>query len=811
MAETTTYGPINPQVNVPAPGSVPNFKPSGEGLTGISGLGTALKGLGDLVGNVTQGVDAIIKSNITGDTENEVDPQRKKMLDDLEATYGTQAVGQLLRPGEKSAGMRAGAPMEATQPMTGPQFPAPEWSESMTPEGLVAQGPQLPKDINDLPGKLNSIYNARNDGHISETYYWGRLSDIASDIRSRYPRGYRNYIDNKIQEITGRDPANAYIESLIRDINTNLGDKNKDRDKLLAEFYQGNLIGRPGVTNMVNGLQSGRVSVEEGVNFLGKLKTQDAMQETHLKNFQEAKARKEDASDAAARYANSIAPMKVNEYFRGIQTINGNEVLNIRTPEDLNRLAMRYKEGNQKLDAKTGVFLATQVSAWIQAADRAIDEDFQKNGVYQAMANDPQKIKQIKDLHLEPLKQLQEAFFKGDTSAVANITNMNTAAHDDFANKMLNDKDFAWNSLALKWLKTTVGDQGAAELLARGPLQGILNSFDAKSKAIMAQMLTPDQVGKSLGGKDYTSLVKGIDAINSGAADLGMGKNHPQVIKTYDQLFQMIEEGLASKDLKPESKIELFKSVFGEENRNVLRKIAPDRPDPIQPNKVVPGYQTLFYRLTRSDIAEAAWNSTPEVRGMYLNWIQTAVREDLFKPELTRLGEQLRGVAASNNYKVVWDTNSKTLRVKVENQDLSTQGVIDRVSADRGSGQQEAMGELRNLLNTQSSLNKGLMGMANAAKGLGLKGDDIDGFVLEQLVAAGVPGINEVGGMPAKVKAAINAAYLEQKNKIEDAKKKQSERDKLYTSPDYEPPKPNPGAVKTISYRPTVTNPADER
>lgn len=807
MAETTTYGPINPQVNVAAPGGVPNFKPAGEGMSFKSGLGEALKGLGDLVGTVTQGVDAIIKSNVTGDAENEVDPERKKMLGDLEATYGTQAVSGLLRPGEKR-------PDANTQPITGPQFPAPEYSE-VSQETLTGGPTKLPKDINDLPGKINAIYNARNDGHISETYYWGRLSDIASDIRSRYPRGYRNYIDNKIQEITGRDPANAYIESLIRDINTNLGDKNKDLDKLKAEFYQGNIIGRPGVANILNGLTSGQISVAEGNQLLGKIKAQDALQETHLKNYQEAKARKEDASDAAARYANSIAPMKVNEYFRGIQTINGNEVLDIRTPEDLNRLAMRYKQGNQKIDAKTGIFLATQVSAWIQAADKAIDEDFQKNGVYKDMANDPQKIKQIKDLHLEPLKQLQEAFFKGDVSAVANITNMNTAAHDDFANKMLNDKDFAWNSLALKWLKTTIGDQGAAELLARGPLQGILNSFDAKSKAIMGQFMTPDAVGKQLGGKDYKSLVDGINAINAGAADLGMSKNHPQVIKTYDQLFQMIEEGLASPDLKPESKTELFKSIFGEANREVLRSVAPDRYDPKQPNKVVPGYQTLFYRLTRKEIAEAAWNSTPEVKGMYLDWIQTAVREDLFKPELTRLGEQLKSVAASNNYQVVWDTNSKTLRVKVDNQDLSTQGIIDRVAADRGTGRSEARGELRNLLDTQSSLNKGLMGMANAARGMGLKGDDVDGFVLEQLVAAGVTGINNVGGMPPKVKEAINSAYLAQKNKMEDAKKKQSERDKLYTSPDFEPPtpapKPNPGAVKTISYRPTVVNPADER
>jgi hypothetical protein len=773
MPIQSTYDAFNPQSQTVAPGGVPNFRPAGEGMSFKSPLGEALKGLGDLVGTVTQGVDAIIKSNVTGDVETQVDPERKKMLGDLEATYGTQAVTQLLRPGERSSS--TGAASEPTQTISGPEFPPPEISE-IAPGGLTPGPKKLPKDINDLPGKINAIYNARNDGHISETYYWGRLSDIASDIRSRYPRGYRNYIDNKIQEITGRDPANAYIESLIRDINSNMGDKNKDRDKLIAEFYQGNLIGRPGAKETVKGLLSGAVTVDRGIDFLSALKRDDDIIEQAKKRYELDKSAKGFESDAAARYANTIAPKIVNQLFRGIQTANGPDVLDISTPEALNRLAAQYKSGKQTLDAKTAVFLATQVSAWEQAAEKALDEDFQKSGVYRDMANDPEKIKQIKALHLEPLKQLREAFSKGDVSAVANVTNLVKAAHDDFGYKMVNDKDLGYQGIVLRWLKENAGDQGAAVLLSRDPLRGLLNSFDQKTKVIMGQLMTPEGIGEKLGGKDYKSLVDSIEAIRKGAADNGLSVNHPQVIKSYDQLFQMIEEGLARPDIKPETRQALVKSIFSPENFKVLRNISPDRRDPYNPNIVVPGYQSLFYRLTRPEIAETVKKLGPEYQGLYMNWVQTAVRTDLFARDLVRLGEVLKQSTKAEDslYSIRWNTTTK-------NFDIKTNPITNK---DPTEGWQRLQrNTMPGLQDTIASLNKGLSGMANVAKGFGLEGTDVDGFVLDQLIQASVPGLDQVGQMPFKIGEAIKNAYAKEKFQAEQAKTKRKIQEEKYTRP----------------------------
>ena len=804
-ADQSTYDAFNPQVNVAAPGGVPNFKPAGEGMSFKSSLGEALKGLGDLVGTVTSGVDAIIKSNIEGDRQ-AVATERDKQISDLEATYGTQAVSQLLRPGELSPAMRgAGAPRTApTDTMSGPQFPPPEFSETMTPGGqLVGQDKPLPKDINDLPGRANALYNARNDGHISDTYYWGRLADIASDIRSRYPRGYRDYIDNKIQAITGRDPANAYIESLIKDINSNLGDKNKNMDKLLAEFYQGNLVGRPGVTQMIKGLTSGRISYDTGVDFLGALKQEDAKNETALKQYNERKAAGEDAAHSAAVYASTRAPTIVNEYFRGMSTVNGEGVLDISTPEALNRVASEYRQGKRQLSEQVANTLATQVGAWIQAADKAIDEDFQKNGVYRDMANDPEKIKQIKALHLEPLVQLQKAFSTKDLSAAASIKNTVDAVHNDFNLKMVNDKDLGHFGLSLRWLKENVGDQGAAAVLVRQEFQGLLNGFSQKGKAIAAQLMTPDNVYNTLlGAKDYTSLTSAITAIREGAAENGYKVDSPQVKKTYAQLFKDIEDTLAGKDIKPETRQALVKSIFGPDNFNVLREIAPDKKDPYNPNIVVPGYQSLFYRLTQQDIAKNVHDLGPAYEKMYLNWVQTAVRTDLFGRDLVRLNEILTRSGGMNEslYSLNWNTNTKNFEVKVK--------PVSQEDTTSGRYRFERMSDDKNIRDTVASLNKGLSGMANAAVGLGRSGTDVDGFVLEQLVAAGVTSLDQIGQMPSKVRMAIQNAYaVEAFNKAQ-GEIRRTKQDELYTNPtfrgDHAVPAPAPtNAVKTESIRPT--------
>jgi hypothetical protein len=87
------------------------------------------------------------------------------------------------------------------------------------------------------------------------------------------------------------------------------------------------------------------------------------------------------------------------------------------------------------------------------------------------------------------------------------------------------------------------------------------------------------------------------------------------------------------------------------------------------------------------------------------------------------------------------------------------------------------------LQDTIASLNKGLTGMSNVAKGLGYEGTDVDGFVLDQLIQAGVPGLDKVGQMPSKITDAIRNAYAKERFAAEQAKTKRQIQEQKYTSP----------------------------
>jgi hypothetical protein len=172
--------------------------------------------------------------------------------------------------------------------------------------------------------------------------------------------------------------------------------------------------------------------------------------------------------------------------------------------------------------------------------------------------------------------------------------------------------------------------------------------------------------------------------------------------------------------------------------------------------------------------------------------MQTAVRTDLFGRDLTRLGEILntvKGRPEDNLYNIKWDTNTKTMKFE-----------------SKAPATYEEVGRNRAINDTLASLNKGLSGMANAAVGLGKTGTDVDGFVLEQLIAAGVPGLDQVSQMPSKVRNAIQNAYAQEAFKKAQGEIRRTKQDELYTNPtfrgDNAVPAPAANAVKTESIRP---------
>ena len=69
-----------------------------------------------------------------------------------------------------------------------------------------------------LPGSLETLTAARDNGKMSETYYYQQIYNMAKQMRSQNPM-FRDYIDNQFSRITKEQPANDLIKSLTGDIN----------------------------------------------------------------------------------------------------------------------------------------------------------------------------------------------------------------------------------------------------------------------------------------------------------------------------------------------------------------------------------------------------------------------------------------------------------------------------------------------------------------------------------------------------------------------------------------------------------------
>jgi muramidase (phage lysozyme) len=168
------------------PSQDPNYTGASRGPLDISpnrSTGIALQGLANVVQTGTQAVDETIKRNIQQDIWGGYDQEIGAQGNDAYVEY--------------QAG-RDGTPLNSAH---------------------------LPSTITGKGQTLAKLQQARDEGRISDAYYFGRLDSMTRELRAKYP-GYREDIDNMVSSITGVQPANALRRSILAEME--LADNQKD-------------------------------------------------------------------------------------------------------------------------------------------------------------------------------------------------------------------------------------------------------------------------------------------------------------------------------------------------------------------------------------------------------------------------------------------------------------------------------------------------------------------------------------------------------------------------------------------------------
>lgn len=91
-----------------------------------------------------------------------------------------------------------------------------------------------PTSIDRTLGNLTTLKASSDQGKMTETEYYGKLNSNLKSLRARFP-GWRDYIDQEAEKITGVNAANAYIKSSVSEINNMQTKLNSGLEKDLTE------------------------------------------------------------------------------------------------------------------------------------------------------------------------------------------------------------------------------------------------------------------------------------------------------------------------------------------------------------------------------------------------------------------------------------------------------------------------------------------------------------------------------------------------------------------------------------------------
>lgn len=191
-------------------------QPDGDKSTGLA-ISTAAEGLGEGL----KLADTSFKSIIEDDIYNKAKAEQSDYLAKLKDADTALRAAQIKTSGPGGA--------------SGPGIPS---GLGYVTAGTIlstntSATPETPAALRNLSYDADALGNARLNGKLSETDYAMRLDTMAKDFRARYP-GYKEFIDQTFQKVTGIDPANKAITSALGDVNSFLTGGNKEKNDALT-------------------------------------------------------------------------------------------------------------------------------------------------------------------------------------------------------------------------------------------------------------------------------------------------------------------------------------------------------------------------------------------------------------------------------------------------------------------------------------------------------------------------------------------------------------------------------------------------
>ncbi len=542
---------------------------------------------------LVKGTDAVIKKQIENEVYDRADKERTEWTNRLEALKSNTQGQKLL--GAEDANAQA-----------------------------------IPGELEDLDTALATWSSAKDSGKISPTYYHGKLLSHAKELRAKYP-GYREYIDSKFAGVTGVNPANAYAQSLMTEINRNIASVGNQQNRALRLIEQNMGIKDAEILHALVG--AGKANLNDVVSFIAPHKRLEAVR-AEIKANREMRDWKR-ADDA--------------------ETVLQEEELNVQQ-----RISLDFNNINRisALNGKdTSMLLQDLANKRITLAPGQLEE------IYINQKNRREAL----------FTEIWEEMTKKGPDGKSTIQRMRKTPEE--AQKWLRSNFVLYDTM----LKQIAEKDWDMATLTEKKIQAITHASDLRiiQSPIGEQLLTLESVKKRGGDVAITHLTSRLmggnfpqnvgDYVTQGIADLispahnyvtgGIPKNYvkekienakrhlttivppSRMPSVYKEFFSQVE--LIGKDgVGDEVQERALVSTFHPINNDVLESFAKDGRD--EKGRQITGRQAVFNQLTKKDVVDGIKSlvertGKPELWKMYVNSVGRALNHNLIRRELQDL------------------------------------------------------------------------------------------------------------------------------------------------------------------------------
>jgi hypothetical protein len=625
--------------------------------------------------------------------------------------------------------------------MTGQPLPQEALKAAGFSSSLLGQvGADVPPGLQAGIDKASDIGMALAQGGSSranDTLYTGALNSLAKQLRNEYP-GHKDFIDEQIGRISGKNPANAYMDNLLQDINRNAAAGNQNRNKLLTQAYE-LMKDAPGpdiqhsIWPYIKAYEAGMPGSEDN---LARAVNGARYHDYQFKEWQRQRelkaANQTDIQfDAKTQYQKELATVS-DRLFSQIVDIPG-----LSSPETVQKLIDDSREGR--------ITLSPQQHQQLYMTAKAMEDHFQQTakGIanqrgYASAIHDPTAEEAIRNNEAQNFHRLVEAIGNKDYGTLFEAQRNIKAMQDQTLQALYDDKDMGQYWRTVQAVTQAGGPNWANRLDSMGMQRGYLQNLQSFVNNQYKVASAPDDLRQDGKVKSmYQSLQELQDAQRRGLSD-------PKVIaRAYKDVVHVVD-GITDSNANPAVKKEIVKYAFGENNYNTLETAKMDFTD--SQGKRHDGKYSVFDTLTQPNITKAVRSlGDSQAWGAYKGWTENSFAR-LYRDDLSNISQL--GVHPGVPLRVLWDSTNNRFSL-----DDGKGGPLKPTEVEAFTNQTQTQ-YIRNATQIVNRLNSGLSNLAQVHQAEGGGPTATSEYLLSTMKQLGFDP-EHVGGFPADVYEAI--------------------------------------------------------